>query len=1107
MKVRFDRNTKIITFEDLDEMNANDTMYQTLDVDCALSIGETLWVTFKRPGIEKTYNSVDLQTHDVLLTQFADAGIVSMYFPEEIISNAGTWVFQLLIRTYSGGTIAQEIASDEATFFIKDGLSFDGENAPVNKHTVASLYEGAKQAVRDAQAIVDNANAITTFNPVVEKTETLEAGEEVEVDVKMTTGADGKSRDLKFSFGIPQGYSAYEVWAQQPANEGKDENAFLESLKGKSAYEVWKDIYGGSEGDFFNALKGDPGDKGAGFSIARSYPSVAAMNAGHATDDVPLGGFVIIESNVDDPDNAKLYYKGEHAYVYLTDMSGSQGIQGVGIASLQAKESTDDGGINEWTATMTDSTDAHPHKYILQVRNGSKGSDGKSVEAVYIENGDLYVKIQDKAKQNIGRVVGEDGNTPEIEIKNGYWFVDNKPTDVKAEGVDGKTPYIQDGYWYVDGVNTGVVAKGEDGESPYIGDNGNWYVGDEDTFVSATGVDEDAVKEIINKGGHDFESPVKIIVGDEIETTYTATGIDVWHKNTSTESILTFPEKGGTLATLEDLEGFTPSNPSAPTETLTYVTYNELKALRANKQLIPGQFYRITDYECTTTQEGTSSAGHQFDIIVQAIAPDRLSEDARADFSASDNYFAKNYGIGVDVYHKERYDAEEDNVIGYADFGEDRFIEAGYTGDGTPALYKTNVFDEEFGDIPDYDDEFVYIGQGVPLYYEGKDGPFDMWEKNEKDSNPGIIVYTNIVVEATADGPKFTDAVNTTVKKILGNCTAWELKYCLDNDTDRFAWADEENGKGVIYWMRDEYYNEAPYDFKNITFDMSTIHGENEHINEFSRYNLHAIDIGSYKFFTFSMLLKYEKTFAVNDMTVYDGDNYHGEKFQSKGNIVRAYFNDNGTQELNFNIIIVLGDLLLDAVNVEFGRWTLGNIVARFARSVIIGNNCSCNLFGSVANSSFGDSCSDNVVLNGGSYIAFDMSCSSNFILEGDQISFGKACGDNVFRVPVRHIRFGNTCQYNEFSLPSGIEYVGDPISIVYFEDVCCANKINAFAVLIHFEQYVSEIIITETIGTVKNVRVCEGVRPSTITPPTDFQGSIVYKPVSYEYILSTEVD
>lgn len=46
--------------------------------------------------------------------------------------------------------------------------------------------------------------------------------------------------------------------------------------------------------------------------------------------------------------------------------------------------------------------------------------------------------------------------------------------------------------------------------------------------------------------------------------------------------------------------------------------------------------------------------------------------------------------------------------------------------------------------------------------------------------------------------------------------SAWELKYCLDNDKTRFAWADETNGKGVIYRMVDENHNDCPYDFKNI---------------------------------------------------------------------------------------------------------------------------------------------------------------------------------------------------------------------------------------------------------------------------------------------------
>lgn len=76
-------------------------------------------------------------------------------------------------------------------------------------------------------------------------------------------------------------------------------------------------------------LQGPKGDKGDPFTIAKTYNSVEAMNAGYATDDVAIGSFVVIDTgNVDDPDNAKLYIKGDSAYTYLTDLSGAQGIQG-----------------------------------------------------------------------------------------------------------------------------------------------------------------------------------------------------------------------------------------------------------------------------------------------------------------------------------------------------------------------------------------------------------------------------------------------------------------------------------------------------------------------------------------------------------------------------------------------------------------------------------------------------------------------------------------------------------------------------------------------------------------------------------------------------------
>lgn len=47
---------------------------------------------------------------------------------------------------------------------------------------------------------------------------------------------------------------------------------------------------------------------------------------------------------------------------------------------------------------------------------------------------------------------------------------------------------------------------------------------------------------------------------------------------------------------------------------------------------------------------------------------------------------------------------------------------------------------------------------------------------------------------------------------------AWDVKYCLDNDMTKGAFADTTNGTGVIYRLTDEWGNSCPYDFKNIQF-------------------------------------------------------------------------------------------------------------------------------------------------------------------------------------------------------------------------------------------------------------------------------------------------
>lgn len=74
---------------------------------------------------------------------------------------------------------------------------------------------------------------------------------------------------------------------------------------------------------------GPQGPQGEAFSIAKTYASISAMNAGYASDGVKAGQFVIIDTgNVEDADNAKLYVKGASSYTYITDLSGATGLTG-----------------------------------------------------------------------------------------------------------------------------------------------------------------------------------------------------------------------------------------------------------------------------------------------------------------------------------------------------------------------------------------------------------------------------------------------------------------------------------------------------------------------------------------------------------------------------------------------------------------------------------------------------------------------------------------------------------------------------------------------------------------------------------------------------------
>ena len=261
------------------------------------------------------------------------------------------------------------------------------------------------------------------------------------------------------------------------------------------------------------------------------------------------------------------------------------------------------------------------------------------------------------------------------------------------------------------------------------------------------------------------------------------------------------------------------------TEKLVSIEWADLVDLRDNDELVPGTYYRIIDYNFVTNKTGVMSGNHQFDIVVLAISENMLSENAYAVRPANDAYFTRQiivggvewlYSLYVDDYG-DNYDTEPmdhandlhcDDI--FVDYG---FEEHPSSGDEVPVLYKTNYPEYDLDD-PDYDDRYFYEGT---YNLDGDD--YDMWSKWEIDDNSGDLTFANqyaltaVIIE---DGDFLYDPTPV-IRDVAVNMNAWELKYCLDNDTSLFNWASS-NGKGVIYYMKDEFGNEAPYDFKNAIF-------------------------------------------------------------------------------------------------------------------------------------------------------------------------------------------------------------------------------------------------------------------------------------------------
>ena len=119
--------------------------------------------------------------------------------------------------------------------------------------------------------------------------------------------------------------------------------------------------------------QGIQGPQGEAFKIKKTYSSIEAMQADF--DNMEVGDYAMIANSMEIEDNAKLYYKTETEWVFITDFSGATGIQGEqgpqGIQGIQCER-------------------------------------GIGISKLEVIDGSLWVTLTDSTKQNAGLIITDE---------------------------------------------------------------------------------------------------------------------------------------------------------------------------------------------------------------------------------------------------------------------------------------------------------------------------------------------------------------------------------------------------------------------------------------------------------------------------------------------------------------------------------------------------------------------------------------------------------------------------------------------------------------------------------------------------------------------------
>ena len=536
-------------------------------------------------------------------------------------------------------------------------------------------------------------------------------------------------------------------------------------------------------------------------------------------------------------------------------------------------------------------------------------------------------------------------------------------------------------------------------------------------------------------------------------------------------------------------------------------TYENLKTLRDNGELVPGTWYRITDYECTTTQDGTRSAGHQFDIIVLAIDGSHLSEDAYAAHHESSQ--DDDPGQVVDNDNQQEVNPGEGEEEG----GGKKSRSVGYFANCKLEAWRLKYC------LDNDRERFEWAADGTGGAYvtiSGKEGTTRLMRT--------AILENDTVWQYGEEGNECYSAANPEAGDNLYSDQSLTnvINQCTDAGT-----IEPVFGKGVIWRMIDEFDNDLPYDFKNIQFKRFEItsvqngHNENAYSNDGDHPVVGGWGLENPKVSVDTETAEWFYTFSsVNDGTVTDAsmacdcdywnDTGSGAGQNKMEGVLKGKFN------LPNNVFVnAEGDLFCVGnrfgsvcFNNTFGDYCCYNTFGSFCFNNTFGNECSYNTFGNDNfqntfgndnyNNTFGNSFRFNTFGNSCGYNTFGNYCSRNtfgnnnfqntFGNNNYNNTFGNGCCENTFGNNFGFNTFGNGCYGNTFGNDCSGNTFGNYCQNNTFGNGCYGNTFGNYCQqLTVFDgvQYCSVTGSNNGSAPVKNAQILNGTAGTSQSPLT----------------------